>query len=440
MSSRKRKNPSKGTKRPLRKVLKECVERLEKKDRKKIFLHPVSAEEVPVYYQIITNPMDFSTMRKNIANGKYKTWGDFESDFELIINNCTTFNPEGTIWHRAALRLKKDSRKIFEELKQETEVEQSAPAPEPKVTKSVSKSTSKPVSKSVSKSVTKSVASKAISSSSGMPAEERKKRRYIKSGLYKRKQRDFGSEASGGLLMNDLGMGNVATLFDLLTIWTREQIVQEMGCRPFTQRTGNCLIETQVGPLYYPQFRPFRDSAFGVQYEKRIENFIQGAPKCMLERAKRKVNIAHGLVHESQKKNWRVPAELLKDEIKGETGKSENNVAPKEGLENVKVFGVTLEDLKSLDKVEGLSSVDGVLKKMIDAGNNITNHIIHQRKLAEERAKAKVAAEMAAKAAAQAAEKKKKSCSGSCSSCGSAATTTDKAKPTTAAAATATAV
>eukprot|EP00954_Amorphochlora_amoebiformis_P000201 17364-Amorphochlora_amoeboformis.AAC.1 len=173
--------------------------------------------------------MAFSTMRKKLADGRYKSWSEFEKDFNLIVTNCLTFNPQGSVWYKAALRLRKDSKKIIEDLKAQTEVE-APPQPPPK----------------------------AVITNSGPAPEERKKRRYVKSGLYK-KSRDVTAEMTGGLLINDLGMGSTATINDLLAIWAREQTLQEAGCRSFTQRTGNSLLQTHVGPIFYPQHRPYRE-------------------------------------------------------------------------------------------------------------------------------------------------------------------------------------
>ena len=51
-----------------------------------VFEDPVDAIalNVPDYYNVITNPMDISTMEKKLTTGEYKTVADFEADFRLL--------------------------------------------------------------------------------------------------------------------------------------------------------------------------------------------------------------------------------------------------------------------------------------------------------------------------------------------------------------------
>lgn len=62
----------------------DIISRLQKKDTYQIFAQPVDAEVVPDYYDVITNPMDFATMKKRLAKGLYKTWDDFQVHIELV--------------------------------------------------------------------------------------------------------------------------------------------------------------------------------------------------------------------------------------------------------------------------------------------------------------------------------------------------------------------
>ncbi|KAL7067318.1 bromodomain-containing protein [Cryptosporidium serpentis] len=94
-------------KRPRRpnEILLEIVRRLYKRDRQQIFAEPVNAELVPDYYQVIKNPMDFSTMRNKVIQEEYKDFESFESDIRLIITNCYTYNRIGTLVYRMGLIL-----------------------------------------------------------------------------------------------------------------------------------------------------------------------------------------------------------------------------------------------------------------------------------------------------------------------------------------------
>lgn len=50
--------------------------------------------------------MDFSTMRKKIEAHEYSSVGEFSADFQLIYENCLTYNARETVYYRAAVRLR----------------------------------------------------------------------------------------------------------------------------------------------------------------------------------------------------------------------------------------------------------------------------------------------------------------------------------------------
>ncbi len=49
------------------------------------------------YYDIIKNPMDLGTVRKNLKINKYKTVEEVVKDIESIWDNCKTYNAEGSV-------------------------------------------------------------------------------------------------------------------------------------------------------------------------------------------------------------------------------------------------------------------------------------------------------------------------------------------------------
>ena len=71
------------------------------------FLKPVDGEEVPSYYQIITSPMDLSTMESKLEGDRYGSLPEFIADFNLIIANCRTFNDPDTSYCKNATNLEK---------------------------------------------------------------------------------------------------------------------------------------------------------------------------------------------------------------------------------------------------------------------------------------------------------------------------------------------
>lgn len=58
--------------------------------------------------------MDLSTMRKKAKRGKYKTLDSFVADFNLMIRNCMTFNPDTTIFYKEGKRIGKRGNELIE--------------------------------------------------------------------------------------------------------------------------------------------------------------------------------------------------------------------------------------------------------------------------------------------------------------------------------------
>jgi len=61
-----------------------------------IFNEPVDESVVPGYYESITNPMDFGTMKSKVEKGVYGKGSDAANklyqDFLLVFDNCYKFN------------------------------------------------------------------------------------------------------------------------------------------------------------------------------------------------------------------------------------------------------------------------------------------------------------------------------------------------------------
>lgn len=50
------------------------------------------ALKVPDYYQVITNPMDFGTIKYKLNMGEYRRDDDLMRDAFLVFDNCNTYN------------------------------------------------------------------------------------------------------------------------------------------------------------------------------------------------------------------------------------------------------------------------------------------------------------------------------------------------------------
>ncbi|KAI8069549.1 hypothetical protein BC940DRAFT_296939 [Gongronella butleri] len=71
------------------------------------FIEPVNAEEVTDYYEVITDPMDLTTLEQNVEGDVYGTMDEFITDVQKIFDNCRTYNAEGTNYAKCANRLER---------------------------------------------------------------------------------------------------------------------------------------------------------------------------------------------------------------------------------------------------------------------------------------------------------------------------------------------
>uniref|UniRef100_A0A6N2LFI7 Bromo domain-containing protein n=1 Tax=Salix viminalis TaxID=40686 RepID=A0A6N2LFI7_SALVM len=114
---------------PDKKLLVFILDRLQKKDTYGVFSEPVDPEELPDYFDIVKNPMDFSTARKKLDEGAYTNLEQFEKDVLLICSNAMLYNSPGTIYYRQARAMQEIANKDFENLRQDSDDSE----PQPKV-------------------------------------------------------------------------------------------------------------------------------------------------------------------------------------------------------------------------------------------------------------------------------------------------------------------
>eukprot|EP00818_Percolomonas_sp_WS_P004932 CAMPEP_0117435312 /NCGR_PEP_ID=MMETSP0759-20121206/415_1 /TAXON_ID=63605 /ORGANISM="Percolomonas cosmopolitus, Strain WS" /LENGTH=755 /DNA_ID=CAMNT_0005226853 /DNA_START=227 /DNA_END=2490 /DNA_ORIENTATION=- len=58
------------------------------------FYKPVTEDVAPQYYDIITNPIDLSTMQRSLKNMTYTSKQEFFNDIYLMCENCRTYNTD----------------------------------------------------------------------------------------------------------------------------------------------------------------------------------------------------------------------------------------------------------------------------------------------------------------------------------------------------------
>eukprot|EP00026_Physarum_polycephalum_P001586 Phypoly_transcript_01588.p1 GENE.Phypoly_transcript_01588~~Phypoly_transcript_01588.p1 ORF type:complete len:1004 (+),score=272.66 Phypoly_transcript_01588:199-3210(+) len=98
----------------MRKHLSGILGQLAKLDKQFYFTEPVTEDIAPMYFSIIPHPMDFKTMRKKLKEGKYKSVEALQADFQLICNNCMTYNPATTTYAKEAKRMLTVGNRLLE--------------------------------------------------------------------------------------------------------------------------------------------------------------------------------------------------------------------------------------------------------------------------------------------------------------------------------------
>lgn len=88
----------------------EVLQDLEKSKHKKYswpFLYPVTEQDAPGYFSVISQPMDLSTVRSKLDGRKYTSSAEFIADLNLIVENCFKFNKPETEVYKCGEELNK---------------------------------------------------------------------------------------------------------------------------------------------------------------------------------------------------------------------------------------------------------------------------------------------------------------------------------------------
>ncbi|CAI4225252.1 unnamed protein product [Auanema sp. JU1783] len=91
------------------------LRKIQSKDPEEFFAFPVTNSMAPDYHTIITQPMDFISMRNKIEEDKYDNIHQMKHDSELIVSNALTYNNPNTVYHLAATRLSTINKYYFSE-------------------------------------------------------------------------------------------------------------------------------------------------------------------------------------------------------------------------------------------------------------------------------------------------------------------------------------
>lgn len=86
------------------------------------FKQAVKKEDVPDYYDIIKEPIDFTTISKRLdTDNYYTTKSKFVHEVKLVFKNAKKYNQPQTIYYKCAEELENYSNKILDNLKEEGE-------------------------------------------------------------------------------------------------------------------------------------------------------------------------------------------------------------------------------------------------------------------------------------------------------------------------------
>ncbi|KAI1333022.1 histone acetyltransferase GCN5 [Xylariaceae sp. FL0255] len=80
------------------------------------FLNPVNKDEVADYYNVITNPMDLSTIEDKLEHDLYAAPKDLVADLKLIFSNCRQYNDASTVYTKCAGKLEKYMWTLIKEI------------------------------------------------------------------------------------------------------------------------------------------------------------------------------------------------------------------------------------------------------------------------------------------------------------------------------------
>ncbi|ESO96438.1 hypothetical protein LOTGIDRAFT_159848 [Lottia gigantea] len=98
------------------KMAEELIADLVKHDDAWPFLKPVNRREVPDYYDVIKEPMDFQTIKNKIHKFEYRDPNQIVEDVKLIFFNCVEYNNRNTPQYKSGTILNKYFQKRVKEL------------------------------------------------------------------------------------------------------------------------------------------------------------------------------------------------------------------------------------------------------------------------------------------------------------------------------------
>jgi histone acetyltransferase len=98
----------------LKQELLSIVRKIEEQQFAWPFREPVTPDEAPDYFDVITNPIDLKTMCNRIRqDNHYKNKQMLYVDLMLMVNNCKLYNDDGSTYTQCAIQLEKYVNTLF---------------------------------------------------------------------------------------------------------------------------------------------------------------------------------------------------------------------------------------------------------------------------------------------------------------------------------------
>ena len=100
-----------------KKKIEDALNKLQKLDRTHIFAYPVTEDIAPGYFSVISEPMDFTTIRARLKNNDYLSFYPFCVDVEKMYRNALLYNPPSTEIHQLAATMLERARRMLNKLR-----------------------------------------------------------------------------------------------------------------------------------------------------------------------------------------------------------------------------------------------------------------------------------------------------------------------------------
>ena len=84
----------------------------------KLFHSAVDPEgqNLPDYFEIIKNPIDFSLVRQRLHANLYHKMQEFVDDMQLVFDNCVAYNGRDSVQGRQCQKVRDEFLKLYEQL------------------------------------------------------------------------------------------------------------------------------------------------------------------------------------------------------------------------------------------------------------------------------------------------------------------------------------